>query len=87
MMLTKTYYGAVGLDYVQDAALSYVSIRMVARSGKICSLVAGTPSSLQFKYTLATGRINFDPTNPFSGPTVGRPNRNNLEKIIVIYEI
>jgi|GEM_PF-4980721 len=84
---TNNYLGLPGLDYVQDAGLAFATILKVTREGKVHKKVDGTPGSLEFRYTSSGGKIEFNPNNPFRGPTIGRPNAQELEKISIKYKV
>lgn len=74
---------------ITDPALAYVNIKMISRTGKVQTIVSGTPAvgTAEVQYQAGSGSLVFDQYNPFLGPSVpGRVNRNNLEKIIVIYK-
>lgn len=58
-----------------------ITILEVTRSGLTHYQTTGTPGSLEFKYTSATGKIEFDPLNP------GNPAAPTLEPISVEYKI
>lgn len=87
MMSSFTIYGTPGLTYIQDTRLSYVQVRHVEREGVGLKEVSVTPGNGEFKYTPGSYRIDVDPANPFVQFGVGRPNRYNLEKIFVLYEV
>lgn len=87
MMSSFTIYGTPGLSYIQDFRIASVNIRHVEREGIGHDETSGTPGNRQFKYTPGTYRIDFDASNPFQQFGPGRPNRYNLEKIYVLYEI
>jgi hypothetical protein len=79
-VFSMTLYGIPGIDYVQDDDLAYKTILHVERNGMGFGLIGNN----DYVYTNAIGRISFD--NVFEGPTIGRPNRYNLESVFVIYK-
>lgn len=58
-----------------------ITILEVTRSGLTHYETTGTPGSLEFKYTSATGKVEFDPLNP------GNPAAPTLEPVSVEYKI
>ena len=89
MILSKTYYGVPGESFIQDSGLAFATILKVARNILVHRKIDSIPSDGKpdFKYTSSGGRIDFDPNIPFVGPTGGRPNREELERIFVKWKI
>lgn len=79
-------YGIPGESRVHDSKLAFVEIIGVWRNGTEHDYTGNEEiSGRQYRY-VQTGYIVFDPLNPFTGPTVGRVNRTNLEDIFIIYK-
>lgn len=86
MIDTLVIYGTPGLSYVEHFKLASVNILHVEREGTGQKETDTTPGNREFLYT-ATGRINFDASNPFFGPTFGRPDRYSFERIFIMYQL
>jgi len=89
MILSKTYYGVPGESFIQDSGLAFATILKVARNILVHREIDSIPADGKpdFMYTHSSGKIDFDPTIPFTGPSGGRPNREELERIFVKYKI
>lgn len=63
----KYYFGVTGQTSVTDAELAFVEILCVTRNGTTYYKTSGTPAANTpfFQYDMS-GKINFDPTNPFT---------------------
>lgn len=89
MTVSATYYGAPGSVQIDAIELSNVVILGVKREGlgfyesPLDFTLA--PGGRDFQYYPAIGRILF--ADAFAGPTFGRPNRNELEKVWVLYKM
>jgi len=85
MMTSRIYYGGSGDTYIQDAALAYMDIYRVQRSGVEHNVItSGTIGSRQVKYTASEGKLEF--SIPFTGSPYDT-NDLNAEDIIVTFNI
>ena len=89
MILSKTYYGVPGESFIQDSGLAFVNILKVARNILVHKEIDSIPTdgNIHFKYSHSEGKISFDPSVPFVGPTGDRPNRDELERVFVKWKI
>lgn len=86
MLVSKRYYGNPGAISIIDAALVFQKVIAVHRSGVQFNPVDGVPFDREVHYDPTRGLLIFSADNPFSGPTFGRPNRQFLEQVVVIYK-
>jgi hypothetical protein len=58
-MIDERYYtGTVGLSYIIEPEIAFVTILTVSRNGAIYKKVGSSPTGREFVYT-STGRIDF----------------------------
>lgn len=86
-VLSATYYGSPGSTAITAPELAYVKILHVERSGLGYEEVDTVPAegARTFKYGIATGKIVFDPYNPFAYPDPSSSVDTGLERVLVIY--
>jgi hypothetical protein len=84
---SRTYYGIPGQTSIIDPTLAFVNILKVARNDSVHRKVDSAPGNLQFKHNVSTGQVDFDANNPFTGSSIGRPNRFEMEKIFVKWRV
>lgn len=89
MTTSVTYYGSPGSVQIDAIELFHVTILGVKREGLGFNEqpldFTLSPGSRDFQYYPALGRILF--ADEFSGPTFGRPNRAELERVWVLYKM
>jgi hypothetical protein len=86
----KYYYGQPGATYFTDPDLAWSTVLNITRSALTHFLTSNPEASgLQYKFSIAEGKISFDPNNPFSGIRIGgRPiPLSSRERISVKYQI
>lgn len=86
-MIDERYYtGTVGLTYIIEPELAFVTILTVSRNGSIMTEVSGTPTGNEFKYT-STGRIDFGTAIELVPVRIGPFDTYQGEKIYVKYKV
>jgi len=86
-MIDERYYtGTVGLTYIIEPELAFVTILTVSRNGMIYTETTGTPTGNQFKYT-STGRIDFGTALELVPVRIGPFDTYQCEKVYVKYKV
>lgn len=87
-IIKKQYLGQPGQSFINDPALSNVTILRVVRNDLIFNRTLFTAGNMQYVYRVGPGKIEFDSNNPFSGPAPDQPvSINDLEKVQVKYRV
>lgn len=85
----KYYIGVPGGNTISDAALAYVTILKVTRSGKTQEQISGLASGSdpKFSYEPSTGTVRFSRDIPFVDPNpAAETATTQYEKVTVIYK-
>jgi hypothetical protein len=83
-MHIKYYYGLPGQKYFIDPELIYTEIHCITRSGIVYKQQIVAPGNMEFVFFSPSGKVLF--RDAFLGATVGRIDRNTLERISVKYK-
>lgn len=82
----KEYVPLTGTGVVRDAALSFVRVLLVARSGiELTRVYTDEPGNGQFVYYPEQGLFVFDPENPFNAAYYTSPDNAPPETVTVVY--